>query len=203
MEFNKVIQSRRSIRKFKSDPVPDGYIKELLEAARLAPSGINLQPWRFVVVKSEAVRANLAQATPSTMIAKAPVVIVCCVDTKTFETAGIRTQELQKAGAFLDTPFQEYDAGDFFKNKDINEFWLKANLAFNAAIAIEHINLKATDLGLGSCWIGSFDQEEVREAIALDVRYDIIALMAIGYPEVVPDPRPRLTLDEILLKEIS
>ena len=52
MELKEVIETRRSIRKFKTDPVPEAYIDELLEAARLAPSGGNIQPWRFVVIKS-------------------------------------------------------------------------------------------------------------------------------------------------------
>lgn len=64
MKLIEAIKARRSIRKFKPDPVSDQQIKELLEAARLAPSGVNLQPWRFVVVKSTEARKRLNEATP-------------------------------------------------------------------------------------------------------------------------------------------
>jgi nitroreductase len=203
MEFDQVIQMRRSIRKFKQDPVPGESITELLEAARLAPSGLNLQPWRFIIVKNEAMRSNLANATPSTMIAKAPLIIVCCADNTVFDTTGSRVKEMQENGAFADTPFQGYDAGDFLKNKNINKAWIKHHTAFYTAIAIDHMILKATDLGLGSCWIGAFDQEKVRKITSIDARYDIVALLAIGYPETVPGPRPRLALKELILKKID
>jgi len=64
MELNDIIQQRRSTRKFKTDPVPDSLIDELLEAARLAPSGSNLQPWRFIIVRSNAIKQKLESVTP-------------------------------------------------------------------------------------------------------------------------------------------
>ncbi|HTZ39124.1 MAG TPA: nitroreductase family protein, partial [Syntrophales bacterium] len=64
MELLKAMESRRSIRKFKSNEVPDPVIKELLEAARLAPSGSNLQATRFVVIKSQRERMKLKECTP-------------------------------------------------------------------------------------------------------------------------------------------
>jgi nitroreductase len=71
------IEKRRSIRKYKPDPVPDEAVKELLHAARLAPSGCNAQPWRFKIVKEPDVKARLAQAAYKQMfIAEAPVVMV-------------------------------------------------------------------------------------------------------------------------------
>ena len=77
----KAIEQRRSIRKYKPDPVPDHIITKLLDAARLAPSGCNAQPWRFKVIKNEDDRKLLAQtAYGQSFIADAPVVFVCCAD---------------------------------------------------------------------------------------------------------------------------
>ncbi len=73
MEFDKVISLRRSIRKYKQQGIPDQNINELLEAARWAPSGLNLQPWRYVVVKDKAMIGSIAEAIPSEVAAAAPL----------------------------------------------------------------------------------------------------------------------------------
>ena len=108
MELKQAIELRRSIRKFKPDPVPDEHIKEILEAARLAPSGTNIQPWRFVVVKSSEVRQKMAPYTVP-FASKAPVVIACCADATAYNTVGLRMSELQNAGAFEGVDFSNSD----------------------------------------------------------------------------------------------
>jgi nitroreductase len=64
------------------------------------------------------------------------------------------------------------------------------------------LTLRATDLGLGSCWIMMFDREKVKKLLGLDEKYDIVALLPIGYPDQAPVQRPRLNIKEVLLKEI-
>ena len=94
------IEQRRSIRKYKPDPIPDGYITELLHSARLAPSGCNAQPWRFKIVREPDVKAKLAQAAHNqSFIAEAPVVMVCCADIQGYidgSTSGV--QDLGEIG---------------------------------------------------------------------------------------------------------
>jgi nitroreductase len=200
VEFEAVVKARRSIRKFKPIPVPDNCVPELLEAARLAPSGLNMQPWRFIVVKSREVREKIVKATPSTFAFNAPVLIVCCGDMQVFQTCRKRISELHGAGAYQGTSFQDFTADDFFSRTDTDESATRSYLALNVAIAIEHINLKAFDLGLGACWIGAFDREEVQKIVDIDKRYDIIALLAVGYSDQSPGQRPRLPVQDILLK---
>ncbi|MCG6537539.1 MAG: nitroreductase family protein, partial [Syntrophales bacterium LBB04] len=73
------IEKRRSIRKFKPDPIPEEHIMALLDSARLAPSGSNSQPWRFKVVRDRETRLQLAQASyKQSFIAEASIVFVCC-----------------------------------------------------------------------------------------------------------------------------
>jgi len=97
MELLDAMKARRSIRKFKSDPVPETLITQLIEAARLAPSGSNVQPTRFVVIKSDAVRAQLSDATPLPFVSQAPVVIACCVDAESLGGMATRARELKEA----------------------------------------------------------------------------------------------------------
>jgi len=200
MDFSQVIRARRSIRKFKPDPVPDTDIKELLEAARLAPSGLNMQPWRFAIVKSRSVREKLSKVTLATYATEAPVIIVCCADLEVFSSIQDRVTELQQAGAFSGTCFQGYTANEFLSGGELSESSIKANLALNVAISIEHIALKAVDLGLGTCWIATFDEKEVKRIVGISDRYSVLALLPVGYPAAVPKLRPRLSVDDIIIK---
>lgn len=202
MELSMAIQSRRSIRKFKPDPIADHDLQAIMEAARLAPSALNLQPWRYVITKSQSIRESLARSTPSTFIAQAPVIIICCIELTAFDAIGARYRELHQANAFVDTPFANASPEELLKNKPLDPQWIQAHLVFNAAIAIEHIALKAADLGLGSCWIGEFDPDKVKQTLGLNERYQVVALMPIGYPVQMPQARPRLPLDELILKEL-
>jgi nitroreductase len=204
MELLRAIQSRRSIRKFKSDPVPDIYIKELLEAARLAPSGSNLQPARYVVIKSEKERAKLKECTPLPFVVNAPVVIACCIDKGVMGNTVERYKELMEAKAFVDTPLADGTLIEAYAKRrgSLDQAAIRAYLALNAAIAIEHIALRAVDLGLGSCWIMMFDSEKTRRLLELDDRYDVVALLPVGYPDQSPAARPRVPMEELVIKEI-
>jgi nitroreductase len=203
MELLETMQARRSIRKFKPDPVPETFITQLLAAARMAPSGSNVQPTRFVVIKSEAVRAQLGEATPLPFVSRAPVVLACCVDLASIEGLGTRMLELKAAGAFIDTPLDQLDAESYAKRRPpLERAAAEAYLRLNAAIAIDHVTLRAVDLGLGACWVMMFDQEKVKQLLGLGENYNIVALLPVGYPDQNPQPRPRLDLDQILLKEV-
>ncbi len=202
MEVLEVIQNRRSIRKFKPDEVPEEYIHQLIEAGRLAPSGTNLQPARYIVIKSEEARTKLKDCTPLPFVSAAPAIIACCVDTNSITSTGERMKELKEAQAFVDTPLNNADENYNKGKQSIDTASLKAYLNLNVAIAIDHITLRATDLGLGSCWVMMFDKEKVKALLNLEDRYDVLALLPIGYPDQTPKQRPRLDYNEVLLKEI-
>jgi len=203
MELLEAIKSRRSIRKFKSDEIPENYVTELIDAGRLAPSGTNLQPTRYIVIKSEEARKKLNECTPLPFVGAAPVVIAVCVDNHSIVKTGDRMKELREAQAFVDTPLDNVDPGADAKNgRNMDEFAIKSYLNLNAAIAIDHLTLRAVDLGLGTCWVMMFDQEKVKNLLGLDERHDVVALLPVGYPDQSPSQRPRLDLEELLLKEI-
>jgi nitroreductase len=79
---------------------------------------------------------------------------------------------------------------------------VKAYLSMNVAIAIEHIVLKAVDLGLGSCWLGRFDRDKVKEYLSLDESIYPVVLLPVGHPDQSPKERPRFALDKLVLKTI-
>lgn len=204
METIDAMKARRSIRRFKPDPVSDEIVKELLEAARLAPSGVNCQPWRFVVVKSQEGKNKLSEATPLPFVTEAPVVLVCCIEMQATgkEQTYVRAKELLDSGAFQGTPLENLDPEAYASRRQMDESAAKSYLSLNTAIAIEHIALRAADLGLGTCWVMMMDPKKIKAAFELEENLQVMALMPVGYPEKLPLPRPRLSLEDILIKTV-
>ena len=201
MELSDVIASRRSIRKFRQEDISADTVRLLLDAARLAPSGSNLQPARFIIAQSPAAKEALGRFTPYKFIVKAAVIFVCCTDLTAMTTREHRIGELFQEGVFEGV---EIDTSDplITRNPVMAEEAVKAYLAMNAAIAIEHIVLQAVDLGLGSCWLGRFDRDKVKEFLALDESIYPVVLLPVGYPAQSPQARPRFSLDKLVLKTI-
>jgi nitroreductase len=195
------MEKRRSIRKFRPDPVPDECIRELLEAARLAPSGCNAQPWRFKIVRETAIRQQLADAAHAQQfIADAPVVIVCCADIKGYldgTVSGI--QDLGRIGAVEDRIVEILvDRARQMKTSCTVEE-IGPRIAANVIIAIEHIVLRSLDFGLGTCWIRLLDEQRVKKIFGWDENIAVVALLPLGYPAESPAPRKRLPVGELLL----
>ncbi|MGE5223463.1 MAG: nitroreductase family protein [Omnitrophica WOR_2 bacterium] len=200
MEVIEAIQKRRSIRHFKPDPVPDDLVRKLLDAARLAPSGGNCQPWKFIIVSNPETRVELACAcTYSTprdeniyqrWIADAPVVIVAC-------------------GYEREATVRYYDGDrviigdwvDFARQMEKGPVNYESELLIDLAIALDHLSLAAVEQGLGTCWVGGVDEKRIKQI--LDVPQDMRTpgLMALGFPDKLPDPRPRKSLEEIVYYE--
>jgi nitroreductase len=201
MELSSVIASRRSIRKFKPEGISPETVQLLLDAARLAPSGSNLQPARFVVAQSSSAKEALGQCTPYKFIVKASVVFVCCADLTAISTREKRVGELVKAGAFEGIEVS-YDGASPNLNAPMDAEAARAYLSMNVAIAVEHIVLKAVDLGLGSCWLGRFDRDKLKEYLKLSETIYPVVLLPVGYPDQSPEERPRFSLDQLLLKTI-
>lgn len=201
MELSDVIKQRRSIRKFRDEAISDNMIRELLEAARLAPSGSNLQPTRFVVIRSREAREALKRFTPYKFIAGASVVFLCCADLSSMESRERRVEELIKEGAFdeiVGLDRESIMAGRSFDGEEA----IRGHLAMNVAVAVENMVLKAVDLGLGSCWIGRFDREQLKEYLELENHIHPVVLLPVGYSDQSPKERPRFSLDKLLLKTV-
>jgi nitroreductase len=190
--------------------VPDDIVHELLEAARLAPSASNRQPWRFIVVTDGKEKAKLRKiCLDQAFIEQAPLVFVCCADL----TAYSQSSRKKRAQEFIDYGVRGTLSGRFADpvyqasllaepDTDLGIF-LTAAVA-NTYIAVEHMVLTATALGLGTCWVGALGNEgEINDFFGLPKTTVVVALLLVGYPTVIPPPRPRVSLSEILLRPLS
>jgi len=182
MEVMQAIKERRSIRKYKPDPVSDKAIDTVLDAARWAPSWANTQCWRFVVVRDPEVRAKLADTlrarTPgkenraAAAIRSAPVVIVACA-------------ELGRSGYYKGGE-QATDKGDWFM--------------FDVALAMQNLTLAAHAIGLGTVHVGLFEAKEVARILDVPANVAVVEMTPLGYPDEEPAAPSRKELAEIVFQ---
>ncbi|MBK3517037.1 nitroreductase family protein [Carboxylicivirga marina] len=203
LSTKEAIESRRSIRQFKPEAINDSIIMELLESARLAPSGCNSQPWRFKIVKDKATKEQLqALAYDQKFVSQAPVVLVVCADVQGYidgRTSGV--QDLADIGVFdnrLTTILNETT----HKKSALGFNVLSHSVAFNVAIAIEHIVLRALDFGLGTCWMKLMNEQAIQQLFGWDNNIVPVALLPIGYPAEAPAPRKRVPIEDLIIGSI-
>jgi nitroreductase len=165
LDVFEAIQTRRSIRSYKKSPVENAKLVKILEAARLAPSACNFQPWKFIVITNPEVKENLRSAYDEEWFTSAPVIIVAC--------------------AVLD---------EAWNRKDGEEYW-----KVDVTIALQNLILAAWEENLGTCWIGAFDEKQVKKILDISDQMRVVAMTPLGYPaeqkEKVTD---RKSLDEIM-----
>lgn len=202
------IKTRRSIRKFAPDDVSEDMVKQILEAARLAPSAANRQPWRFLVVRDKEIKKQVCRiCLGQKFIEEAPVVIVCFGDFERYSKMARekRWQEFVDSGVvdtlsgrFADPEFVTYMSSLPVPSRET----LVTPVVANTYIAIEHLVLMATALGLSTCWVGvSENAVEINRLFGLPDTLLPVAVIPVGYAAgEIPPPRPRLTPQEILVE---
>ncbi len=191
--FLELVKQRRSIRRFRPEPIPDEYVDKIIEAARWAPSGANSQPWEFIVIKEQNLKnrivellkedGNLSHKMEITRepemrhpafskplqelpgFAEAPVFIVLCGDTRTKVAYPLATLMRQSGSVFYSS----------------------------LASAFLYMHLAATTLGLGSQWVSTIAYPYVqcltKALLEIPKEFEIYDLMAVGYPASGPKPR--------------
>lgn len=168
MNVFEAILKRRSIRAFdQTKMITDGQIEKLLEAARWAPSAGNKQDWYFVVVKNRKVRNQLAAAALGQESAAQAPVVIVACA----DSAKTRSRYGERGKSL-------------YALQDV-------------ALAIANIWLTATEMGLGTVWIGAFSEEEVAKILNLSQDLRPLALLPLGYPAESPTPPPRRPVEEI------
>ena len=174
--MNEQIKARRSTRKYTDKPVEDEKLVQILEAGILAPSGSNTQPWHYVVVKSEKMRQKIAEVSHNQKwMLFAPVFIVCVADIRSRINEGI----------------------DLCIDENSSQEEVKLIIR-DTSISIEHMVLEATELGLGTCWVAWFTQDEIRPILNIPSDKYVVAVITIGYPNEAPEARPRKKIQEVL-----
>jgi len=172
--FLELVRSRRSVRRFLDKPVEKDKILACLEAARLAPSAENVQPWRFLVIDDPGLKERFAAAaftgiySFSRFAAKAPALVL-----------------------LLARP-------DLLANRIGKQIQDISFYLIDVGIAGEHFALQAEELGLGTCWIGWFNPRRTRKFFGIPRAFKVVCLLALGYPEGKPGrERARKPLEEI------
>jgi len=198
MEFKEVIETRRSVRKFSELPIPEAILDEMLEAARLAPSGGNAQGHVFGVIKDREIKEKLAKAAGEQMwIAKAPIIIACCarldwdIAEQPADDFGLIVNKLRFNNDFLDYLCRYPDRK------------ARMTLFENATplIPAQHIFLTAVSHGLGACFVGYMDIRTIDRILNLPENISCLYLLPIGYPEETPKAKHRKSVSEIVFHD--
>jgi len=167
METLECIKTRRSIREYEDKDVPNDIIGIILEAATFAPSAGNLQPWEFIVVKERKKRELLYKASYYQEHVRDAPVVI------------VVCVDLKKASSR-------------YGHRGKNLYCIQ-----DTAAAIQNMLLAAHDLGLGTCWVGAFDEEDVKLTISLPENLRPVALITLGYPKEKPKMPKRIPVSNI------
>lgn len=174
MKFLELTRKRRSVRRYTSGPVPREIVDRCVEAARLAPSACNAQPWSFIVVDDPELKNKLAAQAFSGIysinsFAKDAVVLVVVVRERSSYAAKL-------AGCLRGIQYSLIDIG----------------------IACEHLVLQAEEECVGTCWIGWFNERAVKKVLCLPAKTKIDVIISMGYPEdTTRAEKQRKSLDQI------
>lgn len=156
--FQHLVRARQSVRAYDQRPVEKEKLEQMVEAARLAPSASNGQPWHLIFVTEPRLKNQVAEATYSSLVSfnkfapQAPVLIVVVLE---------KTRVITQIGAHL-------------KKRDFS--------LIDIGIVAEHLCLQATELGLGTCMLGWFDEKRIQGLLAIPSGKRIGLVITLGYP---------------------
>ena len=168
MEYSELIAARYSVRTYRPDPVDDEKLQAVLEAARLAPTAANRQPFQLIVMHTAGREKEIGTIYRRPWFVQAPLVIGVCTIS--------------------------------------SQAWVRESDRFNArlidaAIVTDHLILAATNLGLGTCWIATFNVEAARSVLHLPDEAEPVIFTPLGYPADLPGPKTRKPLNELVRYE--
>jgi len=171
MDLSEAIKGRRSIRNFKPDKVSEKNVERLIEAAVSAPSAGNIQPWELVVVRKPEIRKKLVEAAYEQSFIEEAPVVIVVC-------------------ANEDRISQRYGL------RGKNLYCLQ-----DTAAATQNMLLTAYSLGLGTCWVGAFKEDEVREALKIPIGIRPVALVPVGYPGKSAFARQKRPMENIVHRD--
>ena len=188
MDVIEAIKGRRSIRKYRAEPVSEEALQTVLEAARWAPSWSNTQCWRLVVVRDNEMKSKLADTLKGIKAGRtnpadeavrtAPIIIAACA-------------ELGITGYYRD------ENGENKLATDKGAAWYM----FDVALAVQNMSLAAHALGLGTVHTGLLDAVEAARILGVPDNVAVVELLPLGWPDEEPAPRPRKEINEFVFFE--
>ncbi len=168
MDVLEAIKGRRSIRAFKSEDVPSEIVEKLINAAVCAPSAGNIQPWEFIIVRKPNIKRKLVEAA-------------------------LNQEFIEEAPVVIVVCANE--------NRSSHGYGLRGKTLYciqDTAAATQNILLLAYSLGLGTCWVGAFREEKVREILNIPEGIRPVAIIPVGYPAEKPSPQSRKPINLIV-----
>ncbi|MGL5944203.1 MAG: nitroreductase family protein [Waterburya sp.] len=181
------IKTRRAARAFRSDPIADNILKEILRLGLQSPSGYNLQPWRFIVVKEQQNKDKLrACAFDQPQVSQAPVVLICCGDRRVNDIEYI--EEIIQLGIAAGGVNEKY--ANYMRGAIPQLFEYKPSFASLEAwtnrytmLAVAQLMIVAKAFGVDSCPMEGFVTEQVKEAFNIPAEVDVCCLLPLGYAD--------------------
>jgi len=185
-----IIKTRRCVRNYKEDQIPDDDIKFLIDCAGYTPSGLNMQPWGFLVIKNKDVLRRLSEFGKKFMI---PLL-------EQFKNTS------QAAADFLS--FLKTEGSDMFYNAPLMVIILGNNkaptAAYDCSMAAQTMMLAAHSIGIGSCWIGGVQRalmdEKIMKELGVPEGYIIVAPLIFGYPKGITEMPERREPEVVWVK---
>jgi nitroreductase len=201
----KVIQDRRSIREWADEPISEQDLGMILEAGRLAPSGENAQPWRFIVVKDAETRKKVGALAGGGSARRFTAEFVTNQMQERFTNL---QDEAKKKAAFEKLTSGQVSA--FLANAPLNivvcgkkDVW---DAPYDTSAAIENMLLMITALGLGACWviapcIDIRDEERIKAILDIPAGFKAFSVISVGRPTRPHRPRPRMPINQLVFSE--
>ncbi len=171
MDLFEAITNRRSIRAFQEKEVTEKYIERLVDAARYAPSAGNIQPWEFIVVRDSSIKRQLA-------------------------AAALNQAFIEEAPVVIVVCANESRSEQGYGSRGVNLYCIQ-----DTAAAIQNLLLAAYSMGLGTCWIGAFEEELARKTLKTPAHVRPVAIIPVGYPAEKSTMRKKRTVEEIVHRE--
>lgn len=191
MVMNAIV-SRKSVRKYSDRPIEDEVLNKILEAGCLAPSWCNVQPWKFVVVKSQEIKDLLCEASSGQAQVKNANVVICAV-------ADLDAWSHTRFGKILkEKGVDEATMNAFLNSKVLNptnagEFEVLLRSVEGVTYAVSYMTLEAQELGVGACVVGAFANDitksnedlakKIKSVLGLSDREVLVDLLTLGYEE--------------------
>lgn len=173
MELFEVMNKRYSVRTYLPKPVEREKLLRCVEAARIAPSACNVQPWKFVIVDEPALKARVVE--------------------EAFSGVHSFNRFTKEAGAIVAVVAElDFATNKLFASLQGTQFYL-----LDIGCACEHFILAATELGLGTCWLGWFDEKKVKRLLGIPRPKKVAALISVGYYDQPVPEKKRKAFSEI------
>lgn len=203
------IQNRKSVRKYSDKPISDDVLHKVLEAGRLAPSWVNVQPWKFIAVKSQEIKDILCEASGGQPQVKNATVVICAV-------ADLDDWSRTKFGKILaekgvdDSTIDAYLSSPTLNPSNLGEFEVLMRSVEQVTYAVAYMTLAAQELGLGACVVGAFANEltkkdetltqKVKSALGLNSKQILVDMVTLGYEENPKETQKhRKPFDEVVM----